>query len=98
MEMATAEEELNLRNLTDKQFSIIAEQFIGRRGSIEQVLSDLGVSEPIDLIETELWTGGFKRCPGCDMWHDNLWHSTCAGCRAWRKANQKDPCLKEQYQ
>ena len=89
MKTVTTEEELNLRNLTDKQYAIIVEQFIGRHGSIEAILRDLNVTEPVDLIETELWLGGFKRCPCCGIWHEDLWHSACFTCRAWRRAYKR---------
>lgn len=79
-----------IRHLTDRQFVAIVEQFIGRRGSITQILHELGITADEESVATELWTGGFKQCPRCAAWHDDLWHSRCPRCRLWSMGDDKD--------
>lgn len=79
-----------IRHLTDRQFVAIVEQFHGRRGSIAQVLQVLGIVADEESVAMELWAGGFKQCPRCATWHDDLWHSRCARCRWWQQYGYGD--------
>ncbi|MCL4267067.1 MAG: hypothetical protein KJ069_28065 [Anaerolineae bacterium] len=69
------------RNLTDEQFVTLATHFIGGRQPITSILQEFSITADGDSVEMELWVGGFKQCPRCGTWHDDLWHNNCPSCQ-----------------
>ncbi|MCL4872190.1 MAG: hypothetical protein KJ063_24795 [Anaerolineae bacterium] len=69
------------RNLTDEQFVTLARHFIGGCQPITSILQEFAIPADTASVEMELWVGGFKQCPRCSTWHDDLWHNHCPSCQ-----------------
>lgn len=69
------------RNLTDEQFVTLARHFIGCCQPITAILQEFAIPADGASVEMELWLGGFKQCPRCSTWHDDLWHNHCPSCQ-----------------